>query len=61
MKKCDFCGEKCDGKLVLRDMNIQKKDGSDIELCSICLNLYANHKYDKLTARIGERIVKESE
>lgn len=45
---CDFCGSECDGKLVLRDANIEKKDGSDIILCSECLNHCANHEYDKI-------------
>ncbi len=48
MKKCDFCGEECDGKLILRDIAIEKKDGSDIILCSDCLNNYASGNYDKI-------------
>jgi len=49
---CDFCGKECDGKIVLRDQVIQKKDGSDLILCGTCFNLYANHEYDKLTKRL---------
>ena len=48
---CDFCGSDCDGKLILKDQNIEKKDGSDIILCSECLNHYANNEYDKIKLR----------
>jgi len=46
--KCDFCKKECDGKLILRDVVLAKKDGSDIVLCSDCLNKYANQDYDKI-------------
>ena len=46
--KCDFCGKECDGKIILKDMNLKKKDNSDIILCSDCLNYYANGEYDKI-------------
>jgi|GEM_PF-3791857 len=45
---CDFCGKETDGKLVLKDLNIQKKDGSDIHLCSDCSNNYSSGDYDKI-------------
>lgn len=47
---CDFCGKECDGKIVLRDKCIEKKDGdfSNVVLCAECLNHYANHDYDKI-------------
>ena len=51
MKKkynCDFCGKACDGKLILIDSMIQKKDGSDIVLCEECFNNYVNGEYDKI-------------
>ena len=48
MKTCDFCGKKTDGKIILRDVEITKKDGSDIILCSECLNNYVNMEYDKI-------------
>lgn len=46
--KCDFCKSDCDGSLILRDANLEKADGSDIVLCSECLNYYANGEYDKI-------------
>ena len=52
MKKCDFCKKETDGKLILKDLNIQKKDNSDLILCSKCLNLYANYEFDELEGRI---------
>ena len=48
MKTCDFCGKETDGKLILRDAILEKKDGSDIVLCSDCLNHYASREYDKI-------------
>jgi len=48
MVECDFCGKDCDGKLILRDTMISKKDGSDVVLCSDCLNHYASGEYDKI-------------
>ena len=47
-KECDFCGNECDGKIILRDTQLLKKDGSDIILCPDCLNNYANGNYDKI-------------
>jgi hypothetical protein len=46
--RCDFCDNECDGKLVLRDFYLKKKDGSDVVLCSECLNDYANADYGSL-------------
>ena len=46
--KCNFCGNKCDGKIILKDTSIKKKDGSNIILCGDCLNHYANGEYDKI-------------
>lgn len=54
--KCNFCQEKTDGKLVLRDLIIEKSDGSDIILCNECLNLYVVHEYKKLEKRMEARI-----
>jgi len=51
MINCNFCGKDCDATLVLRDTEIFKKDGSDIILCSDCLNNYSNGDYDKITLR----------
>ena len=46
---CDFCGKKCKGtKFVLKDLELEKKDGGDILLCSDCLNYYVNREYDKI-------------
>jgi hypothetical protein len=47
MKGCDFCGIKTDEKVVLRDTQVFKKDGSDLVLFSDCLNNYLNGDYDK--------------
>lgn len=46
--KCDFCGGECDGKLVLEDAEIRKKDGSDLIVCPTCLDNYASENYDKI-------------
>ena len=48
IKTCDFCGKEIDGKITLRDINLEKEDGTDIVLCSECLNHYANQEYDKI-------------
>jgi len=47
-KECDFCGKETDGKIILKDTQISKKDGSDIILCGDCLNHYANKEYYKI-------------
>ena len=52
--ECDFCGSKCDGKIILRDALISKEDGSNVILCSSCLNHYANGEYDKIKLKGGE-------
>ena len=52
MVKCDFCKVETDGKIILRDAILEKKDGSDIILCGDCLNLYGNHEYDKLEKKL---------
>lgn len=46
--KCDFCGKEGKHKNILRDTQIQKKDGSDVVLCNECLNNYASGDYDKI-------------
>ena len=46
--ECDFCGKKSNMAIILRDVMITKKDGSNILLCSECLNNYANGDYDKI-------------
>ncbi|MHA1302342.1 MAG: hypothetical protein ACTSPI_01385 [Candidatus Heimdallarchaeaceae archaeon] len=48
MKECDFCGKKGDWKSVLKDVNLEKKDGSDIILCDQCLNYYTSGEYEKI-------------
>jgi len=54
--ECNFCGKKYRGtKLVLRDLEIQTKDGSDLVLCSDCLNNYASGDYDKIKLKRGAR------
>jgi len=47
-KECDFCGEHGDWKNVLRDPQIEKKDGSAIILCDKCINYYMNGDFDKI-------------
>lgn len=47
-KECDFCGKKGNWISVLRDAQIQKKDGSDIILCNECINNYLNRDYEKI-------------
>jgi len=46
--QCDFCGNECDGKLILRDAILEKKDGSPIRLCDDCMNYYASGEYEKI-------------
>jgi hypothetical protein len=52
MEKCDFCKARTDEKLVLRDKLICKKDGSDLVVCSTCLDLYINCEFNKLIKRV---------
>jgi len=47
-KECDFCGKKGYWKNVLKDTQIQKKDGSDLILCNDCLNNHTIINYDKI-------------
>ena len=54
-EECDFCGKKCDGKLVLIDSQIVKKDGSNIVLCGDCMNYYANQEYEKIKLKGGSK------
>ena len=46
------CGEECDEKLTIRDVNIVEP----VTCCSTCFNLWANNEYDKLTKRVDVRI-----
>lgn len=46
--ECDFCGKKGNWINVLRDTQIQKKDGSDLVLCNNCINNYMNGDYEKI-------------
>lgn len=55
--KCDFCGDACDGKIVLRDALIVKKDRSDIIICNDCLTHYSNGDYDKIKLKKDMKIV----
>jgi len=52
MKKCSFCQEDCDGKLILINTDIGMKDGSDVVVCDTCLRLYVNSDYDSLSKRL---------
>jgi ribosome-binding protein aMBF1 (putative translation factor) len=51
MIKCDFCGRETDGKLVLKDSALRKYDGTNIILCSECMNFYANGEYSKINLK----------
>jgi ribosome-binding protein aMBF1 (putative translation factor) len=46
--RCDFCGNDTDGKLILKDTALRTCDGSDIVLCSECMNYYTNKEYSKI-------------
>jgi ribosome-binding protein aMBF1 (putative translation factor) len=46
--KCDFCGKKCDGKIVIVNNMFKKIDGSNINLCNVCFMHYTNEDYDKI-------------
>jgi hypothetical protein len=52
--KCDFCGKEIHIKMVLKDSNLEKKDGTDITLCLDCLNAYVNGDYNKIKLK-GEK------
>jgi hypothetical protein len=38
MKECDFCKLPCEGKMILKDVDI----GGDVYICDACLKKYAN-------------------
>lgn len=58
---CDFCGkEQNEPRLVLRDANIMKKDGSDIVLCRECLNNYASGEYQKIHINKFKKVKKNA-
>jgi transcription elongation factor Elf1 len=50
--ECDFCKARTDGKLILKDMILKKKDDSDIVVCSTCLELYVHENFEELTKRV---------
>jgi len=52
LRYCDFCDERCDGKIVIKSMEFWKRDGSDCVVCNECFNLYANQEWEKLTKRV---------
>lgn len=54
--ECDFCGKVGNWISVLRDTQLEKKDGSDIILCNDCLNNYAGGDYDKIKLEGGRRV-----
>lgn len=43
------CGVEIDGKLVIVDPNLKP---NHIPVCSDCMNLWANHEYDKLSEKL---------
>ena len=59
--KCDFCEEECDGKNILRDPNISRKDGSGVVLCNDCINNYMNRDYDKIKLKDADCVNPEVE
>jgi len=48
---CDICQKVSDVKIVVRDPYIV----GDLIVCGDCLNDYANHDYDKLSAKLRRR------
>jgi len=53
MVKCAFCDLEGDWKNVLRDPELVRKDGKDIILCNICLQLYADGEFEDLSLRMA--------
>lgn len=43
--KCDFCQKKGEWRNVLKDSNLQTKDGSELVLCDDCMTHYARDCY----------------
>ena len=48
IKKCMVCGEKCEGDLITRDVNILEP----VVCCETCFDLWTNQEYDKLKKRV---------
>lgn len=46
--ECDFCGEECDGKIIIKDSIMLKRDGSEIISCNTCLNHLANKEFHEI-------------
>jgi hypothetical protein len=49
--QCGFCKDKGNWKNVIRNMDFEKKNGTDIIVCNTCLNLYDNQRFEELKRR----------
>jgi len=49
--KCQICNKECEGKIIVRDVNI---DG-ELIVCGDCLNDFGNQNYDSLIKKLEER------
>ena len=49
--RCQICKEKCDGKIIIRDPNIEK----GLKVCDDCLNDYGNQNYDNLSKKLKKK------
>lgn len=54
MTECDFCGIEGNWINVLKNPQIEKKDGSDVILCDNCIDHYMNQEYEKIKFK-GEK------
>lgn len=57
---CDLCKKEGEFKNILKNHDIQKKDGSDVVVCDDCLNDYANEDYDSLLLRAKQQVAKNA-
>ena len=49
--KCQICNKECEGKITIRDANIDE----GLIVCGDCLNDFGNQNYDKLTKKLEKR------
>ena len=49
---CDFCGKEYVGvPLIIKSLEIIKKDGSDLRVCGECFNFYTNGEFEKIKVK----------
>lgn len=48
--KCEICNESCDGKIIIKDINIKR----ELKVCGNCLNDFGNQDYDKLNEKLDK-------